>query len=37
MKEMKPQFVAKLEQLGVQYTRVMPLLDDPSSAIGRGW
>jgi hypothetical protein len=37
MKEMKPEFVAKLEELGVQYTRVMPLLNDASSAIGRGW
>jgi hypothetical protein len=37
MKSAKPEFVEKLQQLGVRYTRVMPDGDDPSSAIGRGW
>lgn len=37
MKELKPDFVKKLEELGVTYTRVMPDGDDPTSAIGRGW
>lgn len=37
MKKDRPEFVEKLENIGVKYTRVMPDGDDPSSAIGRGW
>lgn len=37
MLEKKPDFVKKLQEFGVKYTRVMPDGDDPSSAIGRGW
>lgn len=37
MKEAKPEFVKRLEEVGVRYTRVMPDGDDPTSAIGRGW
>jgi hypothetical protein len=37
MKVLKPEFVKKLEEEGVRYTRVMPDGDDNSSAIGRGW
>eukprot|EP01035_Chromulina_nebulosa_P021995 gene21995-28472_t len=32
-----PEFISKLEQLGLKYIRYMPEEDDPSSAIGRGW
>lgn len=32
-----PHFVSELEQKGVRYVRVLPEVDDPSSAIGRGW
>jgi len=32
-----PDFMDKLEHLGVRYVRVMPKENDPSSAIGRGW
>ena len=32
-----PQFMDKLEHLGVRYVRVMPCENDPTSAIGRGW
>ena len=32
-----PDFVDKLEKLGVVYTRVLPNGDDPNSPIGRGW
>jgi hypothetical protein len=32
-----PQFVADLEEHGVQYTRVLPEYDDKESAQGRGW
>ena len=32
-----PEFIAKVEALGVKYIRVMPEDDDPTSAIGRGW
>ena len=32
-----PEFILKLETLGVIYTRVIPKKDDPSSPIGRGW
>lgn len=37
MLEKHPQFVNDLEQKQVQYTRVLPQEDDPSSPIGRGW
>ncbi|CAF4354788.1 unnamed protein product [Rotaria sp. Silwood2] len=37
MKEKCPQFVDKLEQQGVRYSRVLPNGDDQTSAIGRGW
>lgn len=30
----KPEFVEKLKQKGVKYTRVLPENDDPSSPIG---
>lgn len=32
-----PDFVAKLEEKRVRYTRILPDGDDPQSAIGRGW
>ncbi|KAI3397828.1 hypothetical protein diail_10361 [Diaporthe ilicicola] len=32
-----PDFVSELEEKGVRYVRVLPEVDDPSSAIGRGW
>jgi hypothetical protein len=32
-----PEFVRKLEEKQVRYTRVLPDGDDPQSAIGRGW
>lgn len=32
-----PEFMEKLENVGVKYIRVMPEEDDPTSAIGRGW
>ncbi|PIN26043.1 hypothetical protein CDL12_01211 [Handroanthus impetiginosus] len=37
MKEKYPDFVEKLENNGLIYTRVLGEEDDPSSAIGRGW
>jgi hypothetical protein len=37
VKEKYPQFVDKLLELGVIYTRIIPKDDDPSSPIGRGW
>ncbi|CAF3761852.1 unnamed protein product [Rotaria sp. Silwood1] len=37
MKEKYPQFVERLEQHGVRYSRVLPNGDDQTSAIGRGW
>lgn len=37
LQERHPLFVADLEARGVNYVRVMPEQDDPSSAIGRGW
>jgi alpha-ketoglutarate-dependent taurine dioxygenase len=37
LKEIHPVTMEKIERLGVQYIRVMPKEDDPSSAIGRGW
>ena len=32
-----PEFLARVEELGVRYRRIMPERDDPSSAIGRSW
>ncbi|KAL6006073.1 hypothetical protein ACLOJK_040118 [Asimina triloba] len=37
MKQKYPDFVEKLEELGLIYTRVLGAEDDPSSPIGRGW
>ena len=37
MKVKHPQFIDKLELLGVKYIRILSEEDDPSSAIGRGW
>ncbi|XP_057977425.1 clavaminate synthase-like protein At3g21360 isoform X1 [Malania oleifera] len=37
MKERYPEFVERLEQHGLLYTRVLGEEDDPSSPIGRGW
>ncbi|KAK2654633.1 hypothetical protein Ddye_014489 [Dipteronia dyeriana] len=37
MKERYPDFVEKLEEHGLIYTRVLGEDDDPSSPIGRGW
>lgn len=37
MSERYPEFMQKVEELGVRYIRIMPCEDDPSSAIGRGW
>jgi hypothetical protein len=37
VQEKYPQFVQKLLELGVVYTRIIPKEDDPSSPIGRGW
>ncbi|KAJ3416355.1 hypothetical protein HDV05_001923 [Chytridiales sp. JEL 0842] len=37
IKERQPEFIRKLEEKGVIYTRVLPAEDDPSSPIGRGW
>ncbi|KAK2971126.1 hypothetical protein RJ640_008550 [Escallonia rubra] len=37
MKERYPEFVERLEEHGLIYTRVMGEEDDPSSPIGRGW
>lgn len=37
MKHRHPEFVEKLEQHGLIYTRVLGEEDDPSSPIGRGW
>ncbi|KAE8689904.1 Clavaminate synthase-like protein [Hibiscus syriacus] len=37
MKEKYPEFVARLEEHGLIYTRVLGEDDDPSSPIGRGW
>ncbi|KAJ6427486.1 hypothetical protein OIU84_022980 [Salix udensis] len=37
MKERHPDFVEKLEEHGLIYTRVLGEEDDPSSPIGRGW
>lgn len=32
-----PSFTQNLEALGVKYVRILPEIDDPSSAIGRSW
>ena len=37
MTEKHPEFMHKLEHVGVRYLRVMPCDNDPTSAIGRGW
>lgn len=37
MKEKYPEFVQRLEQHGLIYTRILGEDDDPSSPIGRGW
>ncbi|KAL8167234.1 hypothetical protein V2J09_008733 [Rumex salicifolius] len=37
MKQRHPEFVEKLEELGLIYIRVLGEEDDPSSPIGRGW
>ncbi|CAK8535865.1 unnamed protein product [Lathyrus sativus] len=37
MKERYPEFVEKLEKLGLLYVRVLGEDDNPSSPIGRGW
>ncbi|XP_047962096.1 clavaminate synthase-like protein At3g21360 [Salvia hispanica] len=37
MKEKYPDFVEKIEELGLMYTRFLEGEDDTSSALGRGW
>ncbi|XP_077217807.1 2-oxoglutarate (2OG) and Fe(II)-dependent oxygenase superfamily protein [Tasmannia lanceolata] len=37
MKERFPEFVERLEEHGLVYTRILGAGDDPSSPIGRGW
>lgn len=37
MKQKYPEFVDRLEEHGLIYTRVLGEDDDPSSPIGRGW
>lgn len=37
MRERYPEFVQRLEEQGLIYTRVLGEGDDPSSPIGRGW
>lgn len=37
MRDKYPEFVEKLEEHGLIYTRVLGEGDDPSSPIGRGW
>ncbi len=32
-----PDFVKKIEDLGVKYIKIAPEVDDPSSALGRSW
>jgi len=32
-----PEFITKIEELGVKYRKVAPEIDDPSSALGRSW
>lgn len=37
MDQRYPEFMMKIEKLGLKYVRVMPMDDDVTSAIGRGW
>jgi len=37
LNEVYPEFVSKMEALGLRYIRTMPEEDDPTSAIGRSW
>lgn len=37
LEDLHPEFMSKIEQYGVRYTRILPEKDDPTSAIGRGW
>jgi hypothetical protein len=37
LKVRNPSFLSSLETYGVKYIRYLPELDDPTSAIGRGW
>lgn len=37
LREIHPHVLDDIEQTGVQYIRVLPEDDDPTSAIGRGW
>ncbi len=37
LRKAHPKFIAKLESVGVKYSRVMTAHDRPESAIGRGW
>ncbi|CAF0954143.1 unnamed protein product [Didymodactylos carnosus] len=37
IRQERPEFVAKLEEKCIRYTRILPDGDDNSSAIGRGW
>lgn len=32
-----PEFITKIESLGVKYRKVAPEENDPSSALGRSW
>jgi len=32
-----PEFIEKIEKLGVKYIKVAPEENDPSSALGRSW
>jgi hypothetical protein len=32
-----PEFIEKIERLGVKYIKIAPEEDDPSSALGRSW
>jgi hypothetical protein len=37
LQEKYPDFVAKIEAVGVKYIKIAPEVDDPSSALGRSW
>jgi hypothetical protein len=37
LNEKYPDFIKKIEELGVKYVRTVPEIDDPSSAQGRSW
>ncbi|CAN1262597.1 Clavaminate synthase-like protein At3g21360 [Linum perenne] len=37
MKDKYPEFVSRLEEHGLMYTRVLGEEDNPLSPIGRGW